>query len=73
MDVRYDASSWPGAKRRYVAARLRDERITFRWEGAELVVSTDDEAFVDGLLADIDEQPPRTFLSSLIDTIAQWI
>ena len=73
MDLRYNASDWSRGKRRYVSTSLRDGRVSYRWEGRELVVSTSDEAFVDGLLDEVDGQPPESFLSSLIDTVTRWI
>lgn len=71
VDVRYDVSDWSRSKRRDVAASLWDGHLEFRWDGSERVVSALNEAFVDTLVDDHDEQPQDTFLSSLIGAVTR--
>jgi len=50
----YDLADWSAPEIDTVGHALADARIPFRWEGAVLLVSTDDEGVVEALLDDIE-------------------
>lgn len=54
--VAIDLSDWPSRRRALLTERLELVELPHRWEGDEVVVAADDEAWIDRLIDQVDDE-----------------